>query len=463
MHRRTWTPSLGRAVAAPCLFLLALGGLATPPVGWAQSAPVPAQPARLSLDSPRLAALWLELKAGNAAALDSFWLEIQGKAPLVEPNPADPTKVRVTFTFKGGLNTRAVYLFGGLPPSLAEGGGLPSFVDPQKQFALLPGTNLWYRTERMPSDARFTYLFGVLNGSATSPGYVSDPLNPLKVPQSLLSGVELPDAPPAPWSKRDPSAAQGKLVRQTLKSQTLKATRGFTVYIPPSYDPASSAYGLLILFDGEWYRDPQQIAAPVIMDNLVAKRQIAPLVAVMVETLNATRSHDLGNSPAFADFVAEELVPWVRLNYHVTADPARAIVGGASLGGVMSSYCGLRHSEVFGNVLSQSGSYWVWDGYPTVAATQRTETGWLTRQFATTPKQALRFYIEVGRFEKVVDYSAPPFLTDMPLENERLRDVLEAKGYGVKYEEINGSHDPLNWRSMLAHGLMALAQPPQSP
>lgn len=463
MNRRASTPSLGRAQAALIVCLLALGGLATPPVGWAQGTPPLAQPARLSLDSPRLAALWQELKAGNAAALDSFWSEIKGKAPLVEPNPADPTKVRVTFTFKGGLNTRAVYLFGGLPPSLAEGGGLPSSIDPQKQFALLPGTSLWYRTERIPSDARFTYMLGVLNGSATSPDYISDPLDPLKVPQSSLSGVELPDAPPAPWSKRDPSVAQGKLVRQTLKSQTLRSTRGFTVYTPPGYDPAGSAYGLLILFDGEWYRDPQQIAAPVILDNLVAKRRIAALVAVMVETLNATRSRDLGNSPPFADFVAEELVPWVRQNYHVTADPARAIVGGASLGGLMSSYRGLRHPEVFGNVLSQSGSYWVWAGYPAVAATQGTETGWLTRQFATTPKLPLRFYIEVGRLEKVVDYSAPPFLTDMALQNERLRDVLEAKGYGVTYEEINGSHDPLNWRSTLADGLMALAQPPQSP
>jgi hypothetical protein len=39
------------------------------------------------LDSPRLAALWQELKAGDAAALDRFWQEIRGKAPLVEPIP----------------------------------------------------------------------------------------------------------------------------------------------------------------------------------------------------------------------------------------------------------------------------------------------------------------------------------------------------------------------------------------
>jgi enterochelin esterase family protein len=62
----------------------------------------------------------------------------------------------------------------------------------------------------------------------------------------------------------------------------------------------------------------------------------------------------------------------------------------------------------------------------------------------------------VGRLEQ-------SFNTDYPLENRRLRDVLEAKGYSVTYEEINGSHDPLNWRSTLAHGLIALGGPPLSP
>ena len=97
----------------------------------------------------------------------------------------------------------------------------------------------------------------------------------------------------------------------------------------------------------------------MILDNLTAQHQIAPLVVVMVEnsTGNEDRNRDLGNSPGFADFLAEELVPWVRQNYAVSSDPTRSIVGGLSLGGLMASYCGLRHPEVFGNVLSQSGSY----------------------------------------------------------------------------------------------------------
>jgi enterochelin esterase-like enzyme len=435
-----------RCLTLGTLFFLALGTLAAPVKAGAQNAAILAAPRAPRIDSPRLTALWQDLKAGNAAALDSFWREINGKAPLIEPNPEDPTKARVTFIVRAGDSVASVLL----------GGGLPTAVD--WPLTRLPGTDVWFLTERIPADARFTYDFGLLDVSGTDYYIREDLLNPLRV-GGWGSGVELPNAPQGPWIKRQPNIPQGKLTRHTLKSEGLKTTRGFTVYTPPGFDPTAGPYGLLVLFDAEWYRDPQLVAAPVILDNLIAQHQIAPLVGVMVEnsTGSEDRSRDLGNSPAFADFLAEELVPWMRQNYPVSADPARTIVGGLSLGGLMASYCGLRHPEVFGNVLSQDGAYWVWEGFPQVGTRAlETETGWLTRQFATTPKLPLRFSLAVGRLEQSFD-------ADYPLENRRLRDVLEAKGYSVTYEEINGSHDPLNWRSTLADGLIALAGPLPSP
>ena len=44
----------------------------------------------------------------------------------------------------------------------------------------------------------------------------------------------------------------------------------------------------------------------------------------------------------FAAFVINELVLWVRAECRVSEEPARTIVGGLSLGGLMTSYCGLR-------------------------------------------------------------------------------------------------------------------------
>jgi enterochelin esterase-like enzyme len=83
------------------------------------------------------------------------------------------------------------------------------------------------------------------------------------------------------------------------------------------------------------------------------------------------------------------------------------------------------------------------------AATYDTDTGWLTRQFAASPRLALRFYLEVGLFEQGAVHN-------MVLENRRFRDVVEAKGYPVTYSEYLGGHDYCCWRGSFADGLVAL-------
>jgi enterochelin esterase family protein len=120
----------------------------------------------------------------------------------------------------------------------------------------------------------------------------------------------------------------------------------------------------------------------------------------------------------------------------------------------MASYCGLRHPEVFGNVLSQSGSYHWSPGWLERTAAPDTEPGWLTRQFVEAPRRAVRFYLEAGRFED-------GFPLSLLAENRRFRDVLRAKGYAVRYTEFNGGHAHVNWRGSFADGLIELAGPPE--
>ncbi|MGH9940065.1 MAG: alpha/beta hydrolase-fold protein, partial [Blastocatellia bacterium] len=354
------------------------------------------------LDSPRLAALAKEIKAGNRAALEAFWLELKDKAPLVETIDGDEKRLWVTYAWRGDSEAKRVDMLGGLPAG----------DDFTKPLARLLDTDLWYRTERLPNDARFTYTFAV-NFTKPAPGDKDatmkllaqlrrDPFNPRAFaypPNSTI--VELPAAPPQPWINRLPDAPQGEIKTQKIMSEILKEERAIRVYTPPGYDPKGKPCGLLIFFDGEAV--PFAIPLPTILDNLIAKGKIPPMVAVMVNS-QTTRSRDLACSEPFADFLAKELVTWVRGNFNVSADPRQTVVSGFSLGGLAAAYCGLRRPEVFGNVLSQSGSFWYFDGWTESAnlfdRNIFTDSGWLTRQFAKSPRLPLRIFMEVGMLEQ---------------------------------------------------------------
>jgi len=121
-------------------------------------------------------------------------------------------------------------------------------------------------------------------------------------------------------------------------------------------------------------------------------------------------------------------------------------IGGLSLGGLMSSYCALRHSEVFGNVLSQSGAYQCFPGSLQEKPTAGAEPGWLTREYVKSPSRPVRFYLEAGCFE------GDSFLA----ENHRFRDVLQAKGYQVRYHGFSGAHDHQGWRASFADAIIYL-------
>ena len=161
---------------------------------------------------------------------------------------------------------------------------------------------------------------------------------------------------------------------------------------------------------------------------------------------------DLACDDNFARSVAREIVPWVQKRYRVTPSPKRTIVCGLSLGGLMAAFSALRYPNVFGNVLSQSGSFWYFKGWSMTAPPQPFghETGWLATQYAQSPRLPIKFYLDVGRLEQFIE-------DNQLIENRRMRDVLLAKGYSVTYAETSTGHDGLAWRETLADGLLALA------
>jgi enterochelin esterase-like enzyme len=393
---------------------------------------------------PAIQNLWRQY-AADPVALERFVAARKGKGPIVEDIKDDSKNVNVTFLYFGDENTDAVEVYGSTHAGVG-GTRLQRFL----------GTPLFFATEIVPKDSRFSYGFETTekrlvglkkNVEVWDELDIPDPLNPRGF--GTNSVLELPSAPPQPYIVSTDSVPHGKLAPITLKSASLKEDRNLSVYTPPNYE-TFKATDLLIIFDGVTYDGggASLIPTPTILDNLIAAKKIGPTIAIFVNNMGDERNRDLGGYLPFSDFIATELIPWARTNYRISSGPSHVALAGSSRGGVAAAHCAFYHSDVVGNVLSQSGAFFVRNGPDELSLWPITkDTGDIVIAYRDSPRLPIKFYMEVGRFD-----SSGGILGN----NRELRDVLLLKGYSVSYHEFDGGHDYLWWRGSLADGIVAL-------
>lgn len=403
---------------------------------------------RTDLPSRRLALLSSAVEQGSSLAVAEFWKEIAlTGAPLIElesdradPNESD-TRL-VTFVWRGRGSDTEVGVVSNLTGSIGV----------YERMTLLPGTDVWYRSYRLPADTRETYQISV-NGENRL-----DPLNPKieHFPKDEDTGVggwessilELPGAPPQPWIVPRAELGNGKIIKEYFSSAILGNTYPIWVYTPPSYLSERGPYGYLVMLDGWFYTG--LIGAPTTLDHLISDGRLPPLAALMIGSLSydVVRKRDYGCYPPYLTFLERELLPWARQRVNLSDDPALTTIVGVSRGGLMAGFIGLQMANIFGNVLIQSGALgWHPEG--------ETEPDWLARQFSRSPRLPLQFYLEAGRFETRIDI-IEGYPINILQSTRTLRDVLTVKGYPVQYNEFSGGHSFVNWRGTLANGLIGL-------
>lgn len=393
---------------------------------------------------PRLKKLQQALAQGHST--DAFWQQVQQQGtPLVEPWEGGQLLVTFLWRDQGNHNVR---LFGS-----------PS--GDHNPLRKLGGSDVWWTSVAMDPRARLSYALApdvpkVANAAQQRRMILAtlqrDPLNPHTFPAQLAtqavdrfqgrSVLQLPQAPKQPWVQARSDVPQGTLTRHVVHSQILGNDRDVWTYVPAGAEPQN----LLVLFDAHAF--VHDVPTPRILDNLMADGLLPNTAAVIVGNASPeARGQELPPNPKFAQFMAEELMPWVR--EQGLAQMARhTVVAGSSYGGLVSSYLGLMHPELFGNVLSMSGSYW-W-------APQGEPAGWMQRAWQTLPSPMphVRFYIDAGTFEKGRGGR------EGILETSRaLGDILRERGLQVTQREWVSGHDYVQWQASLGCGLVALLAP----
>jgi enterochelin esterase-like enzyme len=382
-----------------------------------------------------------QIEKGNCTALQEFWDMVENKGtPLVEELDGDFENSLVTFVYKTHEEIENVVF---IPPV-----GWANFSENRMERLL--ETNLWYITYKIKNDIRFNYFLSVndtldINYGQRWEKAIYDKFNKNALvfksengkEDQIVSYVVMPNAEKHSWVKERNHSPKGKIYEHQFHSKNLKKHRRTRIYTPSGYDESNKPYEFLVLTDGDEYINI--LSATTVLDNLIADKKIPPIVAIFIDS-DETRFKELTCNDTFGDIIVKELLPWVRENYKISDKADEAVIGGLSLGGLTASYIGLKHSQIFGNILSESGSYWYKpEGYE--------KDNWLSGQFEAIDKLTLKFYLNVGVLEskdKMID------------TNIKLRDTLIKKGYDVNFEYFKSGHDYLSWGETLANGLISL-------
>lgn len=397
-----------------------------------------------ALASPAIEQLRRQIAAGDATAEAGFVRNL--RTPIVEP-AATADRRLVTFLWQADPQrekTERVHLQGGRPSA-----------DFDKPMQRIEGTNLWFLTELLPSDARFQYWITVnpprersdrIEDMFDGPAPQRDPLNPLELDGE--SYVVLPDAVPLPYPE-NLAAPKGSVVERSIHSPTLDATIELSIYLPAA--PASAAVvdkpWLAIVFDGG-FLDMQRV-----LDDQIATRRVPPMVVVGVHNREGMRPKDLGYSAPFASFIAKELLPWAQSEFDTSRERERTILGGVSRGAGMVAYTGLEYPEAFSRLLCLATAIENEPGdFPPTRFWLRGDDGWIVERYVQAEKKPLRFFLGAARFDTSL-------WTDRLVNSRRFRDTLRAKGYRVDYLEAAAGHDQLFFQLGFVEGLQALTRP----
>jgi len=214
----------------------------------------------------------------------------------------------------------------------------------------------------------------------------------------------------------------------------------YWVYVPAQYD-GKTPVALMVFQDGQAFKNPEgDIRAPTVIDNLIVRREIPVMITVFInpgrtpEQPMATPAEwgdRSSNRPTeyntlddkYARVVVDELLPVIYREYNVSRDPEQHGIGGSSSGAIAAFTVAWERPDVFRKVLSNVGSFVNLrggDAYADIVKQAR--------------KKPIRIYLVDGRNDNRGRPDAPyDARKDWFLQNLRLKNALQAKGYDLNY------------------------------
>jgi enterochelin esterase-like enzyme len=280
-------------------------------------------------------------------------------------------------------------------------------------------TGVFYHTLKLKSPGRLEYKF-IVDGK-----WQTDPLCAMTVDNGVgdkNSAFIVGDLKDPPELQTVPGIAHGRVEKFEFYSRRLGNHRQIYAYLPAAYDKFTvQRFSTQYVHDGGEYLDRSRFA--IVMDNLIAKSDIPPLIVVLMDPVNRMLEYR-ANQP-YADFLAREFVPAIDARYRTIADRDSRAVMGASLGGLISIYTALRYPAIFSRVAGQS------------SALQLAEVP-IASLLSRVKQTSFRWYLDVGEYE-------PSFIP----AHDRFVGVLKKRRWAFFYQRLPAGHNWTSWRAHL--------------
>ena len=225
-------------------------------------------------------------------------------------------------------------------------------------------------------------------------------------------------------------ASRGRLLRLEVDSRILGQSRRVLVYTPAGC--AGRALPLILFQDGKAYLGWGKV--PQILDRLLERDEVEPAHLVFIPP--QARTPEYFFNPQYREFLLTEALPVVE--ERIACD-GRRTAWGASLGGLLSAQLAWQASDLFQQVVAQSGAF--------LFSAETAETDPFTGNEAfrsevlASPPRAVRWHLDCGSLEWLLP------------SNEHLVAALVERGHDATLTVRSAGHNWVNWRNGIAAGL----------
>lgn len=247
-------------------------------------------------------------------------------------------------------------------------------------------------------------------------------------------------------------------LQTTIYSEQLGYDKHIRIFLPKGYQSSGATYPVIYMHDGQnlfhkkyaaygmiWAIDRvlEQIGLEAIVVGIDSEpgdhRMIEYAPWVMDERFGINRYVGMGGKGVqHGQFVVDTLIPYIEKNYRTSGI---RMIGGSSMGGIMSLYMGAMYPQIFQKVLAMSTAGWI---FPQ-------EMRECLRRY--TPEHDQRVYMDIGTAESSDEGLDRHYLESNDAQSEQLKEQGITLLYVV---EPNARHNEIAWNRRLPQALRFL-------